>query len=130
MPMLLVAATIMYLDALAAAAAKVLHPGLEETDKLMPYMLMNHVPIIISTILCAGLRQLRSTANSQIHSLAALYTVDVHKRYMGKEIQERQLVSISKYAIVILAAFAYVLMLRNPGMIIDRDIRMGGRLRL
>ena len=129
MPMLLVAATIMYLGPLlAAAAAKVLHPGLEETDKLMPYMLMNHVPIIISTILLCGIAAAAlSTANSQIHSLAALYTVDVHKRYMGKEIQERQLVSISKYAIVILAAFAYVLMLRNPGMIIDiGTLGMGG----
>lgn len=129
MPMLLVAATIMYLGPLlAAAAAKVLHPGLEERDKLMPYMLMNHVPIIISTILLCGIAAAAlSTANSQIHSLAALYTVDVHKRYMGKEIQERQLVSISKYAIVILAAFAYVLMLRNPGMIIDiGTLGMGG----
>ncbi len=133
MPLLLVAATIMYLGPLlAAAAASVLYPDLEHTDKLMPYLLMNHVPIIASTIILCGIAAAAlSTANSQIHALAALYTVDIHKRYLRKEIPERQLVSICKRAIVILSALAYVLMLRNPGMIIDiGTLGMGGTMQM
>jgi SSS family solute:Na+ symporter len=57
--------------------------------------------------------------------------VDIHKRYLRKEIPERQLVSICKRAIVILSALAYVLMLRNPGMIIDiGTLGMGGTMQM
>jgi SSS family solute:Na+ symporter len=129
LPLLLVMATIMYLGPLlTAAAAKVLYPGLEQTDNLIPYLLVNNVPIIASTVLLCGIvAAALSTANSQIHALAALYTVDIHKRYIREETTERQLVSISKWAILILSALAYVLMLKNPGMIIDTGILgMGG----
>lgn len=129
LPLLLVMATVMYLGPLlTAAAAKVLYPDLEQTDNLIPYLLVNNVPIIASTVLLCGIAAAAlSTANSQIHALAALYTVDIHKRYIREETTERQLVSISKWAILILSALAYVLMLKNPGMIIDTGILgMGG----
>ncbi len=129
MPLLLVSATIMYLGPLLiAAAAKVLSPHLEQTDSLIPYLLVNNIPIIASTILLCGIAAAAlSTANSQIHSLAAIYTVDIHKRYIRKQSTGRQLVSISKGAILALSGFAYVLMLQNPGMIIDMGtLGMGG----
>ncbi len=121
MPLFLTLATIMYLGpSLVAAAAKVLYPGLTETDNLMPFLLINHVPMIASTIILCGIAAAAlSTANSQIHALAAIYTLDIHRRYIRGEISERGLVGISKRAILILSGFVYILVLNNPGMIID-----------
>jgi SSS family solute:Na+ symporter len=129
MPLLLTSATILYLGpVLIAAAAKVLYPSLEQTDNLIPYLLVNNVPIITATVLLCGIAATAlSTANSQIHALAAIYTVDIHNRYIRRGAPERQLVGISKRAILILSGLAYVLMLKNPGVIIDMGaLGMGG----
>ncbi|NLT48995.1 MAG: sodium:solute symporter family protein [Clostridiales bacterium] len=121
MPLLLVLATIMYLGPLMiSAAAKVLYPNLEQTDNLILFVLVDSVPIITSTVLMCGVAAAAlSTANSQIHALAGLYTVDIHKRYIRQDSPGWQLVTINKRAIVILSAFAYVLTLNNPGLIIE-----------
>lgn len=129
MPLLLVIATIMYLGPLlSSAAAKVMLPGHETGDKLIPYLFINNMPIVLSTVILCGIAAASlSTANSQIHGLAALYTVDIHMRYVKKEGSGRYMVGISKKAIIVLSCIAYVLTLKNPGMIIDMGtLGMGG----
>lgn len=124
MPFFLAIATIMYLGpVLVAASAKVMYPEMGLKDNLYPFILMNNMPIILTTILLCGIAAAAlSTANSQIHSLAAIYTVDIHKRYVDRDCSERKLVSISKQVILILSGIVYVSMLKNPGMIIEMGI--------
>lgn len=124
MPLLLSIATIMYLGPLfVGASAKVMYPNISGGDTLIPFMLINNAPIILATLLLCGIAAAAlSTANSQIHSLSAIYTIDIHKRYINKQIQERQLINISKWTILLLSVITYILMLKNPGMIIETGL--------
>ncbi len=129
MPVLLLLATIMYLGpVLTAAAAKVLYPDLQSGDKLIPFLLMNNMHIVAATVLSCGIAAAAlSTANSQIHGLAALFTVDVHKRYLRREYSGRSIFTVSKRAIIAVTLLVYIMMLKSPGLIIDvGTLGMGG----
>lgn len=103
----------------AGSAGIILAPGLEQTDSIIPIMLWEHGDAILSALLFCGVASAAlSTANSQIHAVAAVYTIDIHKRYINKAASERRLVSIGKWAVLIISATAYILLLNNPVMII------------
>ncbi len=103
----------------AGSAGIILAPGLEQTDSIIPVMLWEHGDAVLSALLFCGVASAAlSTANSQIHAVAAVYTIDIHKRYINKDASERRLVSIGKWAVLIISATAYILLLHNPVMII------------
>jgi len=103
----------------AGSAGIILAPGLEQTDSIIPIMLWGHGDAVLSALLFCGVASAAlSTANSQIHAVAAVYTIDIHKRYINKAASERRLVSIGKWAVLIISASAYILLLNNPVMII------------
>ena len=60
-----------------------------------------------------------STANSQIHSMSAVYTVDFHKAYINPNLTEHKLVWVGRWTILILSAIAYVMALYVPGLLVN-----------
>lgn len=133
MPLLIILATIMYLGPLfAGTAGKVLMPDLTQTDNLIPHLLTQYAPPILGAILLCGIAAAAlSTANSQIHALATIYTMDVHRRYINAKAPERTLVSIGKWSVLGISAIAYILLLQSPGLIIETGtIGMSGTAQL
>lgn len=103
----------------AGSAGIVMAPGIKQTDSIIPVMLWEHGDMILSALLFCGVASAAlSTANSQIHAVAAVYTIDIHKKYINKTASEKKLVSIGKWAVLIISASAYILLLNNPVMII------------
>jgi SSS family solute:Na+ symporter len=103
----------------AGSAGIILAPGIEHTDSIIPIMLWEHGDMILSALLFCGVASAAlSTANSQIHAVAAVYTIDIHKKYINPVASEQKLVSIAKWAVLIISATAYILLLNNPVMII------------
>ena len=133
MPLLIILATIMYLGPLfAGTAGRVLMPDLTQTDNLIPHLLAQYAPPILGAILLCGIAAAAlSTANSQIHALATIYTMDVHRRYINAKAPERTLVSIGKWSVLGISAIAYILLLQSPGLIIETGtIGMSGTAQL
>ena len=103
----------------AGSAGIIMAPGIKQTDSIIPVMLWEHGDLILSALLFCGVASAAlSTANSQIHAVAAVYTIDIHKRYINKTASEKKLVAIGKWAVLMISASAYVLLLNNPVMII------------
>ena len=119
-PLFICLAAIQCLGTLFAGSAGILlAPGLEQTDSIIPVMLWKFGDEILSALFFCGVAAAAlSTANSQIHAVAAIYTIDIHKRYINKSVSERKLVAIGKWAVLIISASAYILLLRSPVMII------------
>lgn len=121
LPLMLTAATIMYIGPLlAGTAAKYLYPDIEFSDNMLVLIIIKNAPMIFAALLICGIASASlSTANSQIHALAAVYTIDVHKRYINKNISERNLLKVGKYTVLVVSIIAYLLMLNFPMNIID-----------
>lgn len=120
MPFLLGFAAIAYVGSmLVGNAGNILTPDIAETDKILPTILFHYAPFVLAAfIIACGAAAAMSTANSQIHSMSACYTVDFHKRYINKNLSERQLVWVGRWTILVLSAAAYVMCLTIPGALV------------
>ena len=112
----------------AGSAGILLTHSSVKADSILPIMLWEYGDVVLCALLFCGVASAAlSTANSQIHGVAAVYTIDIHKRYINSAASERKLVSIGKWAVLIISASAYILLLKNPVMIIyTGTIGMGG----
>ncbi len=129
MPLLLAVVTIMYIGPLlTGSAAAVLYPNMHSPNNLILDTIIRNTSVIGGTVLLCGVAtSALSTANSQIHALAAIYTIDIHRRAVKRDATEKTLVSTGKWSVLIISAAVYVLMLQKPGMIIDTGtVGMGG----
>ena len=120
MPFLLGLAAIAYVGSmLVGNSANILCPDIDQTDKILPTVLYQYAPFVLASfIIACGAAAAMSTANSQIHAMSAVYTVDFHKRYINKNLTERQLVWVGRWTILILSAAAYVMCLTIPGALV------------
>jgi len=120
MPFLLGFAAIAYVGSmLTGNAANILCPDIEQTDKILPTVLYSHAPFILAAfIIACGAAAAMSTANSQIHAMSAIYTVDFHKKYINRNLTEKQLVWVGRWTILLLSAVAYVMCLTIPGLLV------------
>ncbi|MDO4544759.1 MAG: sodium:solute symporter family protein [Bacillota bacterium] len=120
MPFLLGFAAIAYVGSmLVGNSANILCPDIENTDAILPTILYEYAPFVLAAfIIACGAAAAMSTANSQIHAMSAGYTVDFHKRYINKNLSERQLVWVGRWTILILSAAAYVMCLTIPGALV------------
>lgn len=133
MPLLIIICTSMYFGSiLTGTAGKVLIPDLENADNLVPLLLSQYAPPVLAAILLCGIAAAAlSTANSQIHALAAIYTMDVHKRYINPKAPERTLVTIGKWSVIGISFIAYILLLKSPSLIVETGtIGMSGTAQL
>lgn len=113
---------------LAGVAGIVLIPGIKESDKIIPLLLLEYCTPVLATVFFCGIASAAlSTANSQIHAASALYTIDIHKRFINKDASEKHLVIVGKWAVLIISMCAYIMLFTNTGLIIDiGTVALGG----
>ena len=116
----------------AGSAGVVLNPAVEKADTIVPVLLLQYgPPLLCAFIFCAIASAILSTANSQILALSAIYTVDIHRRFLQKDISEKRAVTIGKYAVIVASAIAYVRILSDPKLIMDTGaLAFGGTAQL
>lgn len=86
MPFLLSIATLAYLGTmLAGNAAAVLEPDYPgASDYILPAMLIKYLPpVLMAFIICCTAAACLSTANSQLHSISEILTLDIYKTYFS-----------------------------------------------
>jgi SSS family solute:Na+ symporter len=121
MPFLLGFAAVAYIGSmLVGNSAVILEPNIENPDQVLPVILFKYAPFVLaSAIIACGAAAAMSTANSQIHSMSAVWTVDFHQTYIKKDLSQKQLVWVGRWTILILSAIAYVMCLFIPGLLVQ-----------
>jgi SSS family solute:Na+ symporter len=120
MPFLLGFAAIAYIGSmLLGNSAIILEPGVKPPDTILPVLLFKYAPFALASLICAGgAAAAMSTANSQIHSMSAVYTVDIHQRYIRPNASQKNLVWVGRIAILVFALGAYFMSVFIPGMLV------------
>ncbi len=92
-------------DAIAAKAAALTDADIG--DKVLPHFIVNRMPAgIVGLIFAAILSAAMGTISSGFNSSATIYMLDIHKRYINKEITDRQQLRILHWATVIIGVLA------------------------
>lgn len=121
MPFLLSIATIAYLGSMLSGNVGVLlEPDINAPDAIYPILLLKHAPTWLTAfLLCCGAAAAMSTSNSQIHAISAVYSIDIHKKYINPNVSDRRLVFIGRWAIVFFSAVAYIMLVNFPGLLVQ-----------
>ncbi|HIU25588.1 MAG TPA: sodium:solute symporter family protein [Candidatus Copromorpha excrementigallinarum] len=133
LPWLLILSSIICVGTLfAGSAGVVLAEGSGDPDSAFFRLIMEYGPVFFRDFVIVGVfATIFSTANSQVHALSAVYTMDVYKRYINRNSSDRKLVSTAKWATLFISAVSYGLMVVIPGSILDLGvIAMGGMAQL
>lgn len=120
MPFLLGIAAFAYFGSvLTGYSGALLEPDLENPDQVLPVMLMNYAPYLLaSLIMAAGAAAAMSTANSQIHAVSTVVTMDIYQRYVSPDASQERIVTIGRYSLVGFSMAAYILALTVPGLLV------------
>jgi len=111
MPLLLSLATIAYLGSMFAGSAAVfLHAdAVKSTDTILPLLLVEYAPgWLMAIVMCCGAAACLSTANSDIHAVSALLTLNIYKPYLRPKSTEKSIVFFGKISIIAYSAAAYL----------------------
>ncbi len=121
MPLLLTFAAIMYLGSILSGSAGILlAPDISEAETVIPAILVTYATGSVAAFLfCGAAAAALSTANSQIHAVAAIYTIDLHRRYIDPAASEKRLVLVAKRAVLVISALAFLLLINSPVVIVD-----------
>lgn len=123
MPFLISLATIAYLGSMmAGSAATLLKSGVTSSDSILPILLLEFAPgWVMALIMCCGAAACLSTANSCIHAVSALLTLDLYKQQVRRKSTEKHLVMVAKITIVAFSAVAYLSLIlsESPGSIVQ-----------
>ncbi len=124
MPFLLGLAAFAYFGSvLTGYTGVLLEPGLENADQILPVMLMNYAPYLLaSLIMAAGAAAAMSTANSQIHAVSTVVTMDIYQRYVNRKASQARIVTIGRLSLVAFSLAAYILALTVPGLLVTIGI--------
>lgn len=124
MPFLLGLAAFAYFGSvLTGYSGVLLEPGLENADRILPVMLMNYAPYLLaSMIMAAGAAAAMSTANSQIHAVSTVVTMDIYQRYVNRHASQARIVTIGRLSLVGFSLAAYILALTVPGLLVTIGI--------
>ncbi|MBQ8151816.1 MAG: sodium:solute symporter family protein [Firmicutes bacterium] len=129
LPILLGISSIICIGTLCSGSASVImaEPGSEPLEVVMRLVNGNGHPLFYGFVTVGIFAAIFSTANSQVHALAAVYTIDIHKKYVNNKLPSRRLVSLAKWAILVVATISYILMMVMPRNLFDLAVvGMGG----
>ena len=120
MPFLLGFAAIAYVGSMLVGNAGVIYePDIANPDYVLPTMLFKYSPFVFAALIVAcGAAAAMSTANAQIHGISAVWTIDIHKTYIQKDLSEKKLVWVGRWAILVFSAFAYVMCLYATDLLV------------
>lgn len=101
---------------------------MENTDALIATLMLKYANPIFCTLIFLGIAAtIFSTANSQIHAMSTMFTVDIYKRFFSKNLPERSIVSVAKWSVLFISAIAYLILLVIPQSIFDMGtLALGG----
>ncbi|ALM53346.1 sodium:solute symporter family protein [Halomonas huangheensis] len=124
MPFLLGLAAFAYFGSvLTGYTGVLLEPSLENADQVLPVMLMNYAPYLLaSLIMAAGAAAAMSTANSQIHAVSTVVTMDIYQRYVNRDASQSRIVLVGRLSLVGFSLAAYILALTVPGLLVTIGI--------
>lgn len=124
MPLLLSLATIAYVGSmLAGSAAAILKPdGILVSDSILPFLLVEYAPgWLMAIIMCCGAAACLSTANSEIHAISAIISLDIYGKYIHPKATGKRMVYFAKISIVVFSSIAYFSMvfIQSPSSIVN-----------
>lgn len=129
MPLLISLTAIQCIGTLFSGSAAILLANqTTRQEMIVPALLMEYGSEVLCAVFFCGIASAAlSTANAQIHAVAALYTKDIHQRYINPSASDKKLVSVGKWMVLLISAGAYLLLLRHPAMIIETGtVALGG----
>lgn len=133
LPFLLCLSSIICIGTLFSGSAGILldHSNVSGDTLIARLMLSYANPLFCAFVFLGIAAAIFSTANSQIHALSAIYTMDIHRRYINPRATERGLLSIAKWSVLIISIAAYILLLATHKSIFDMGIfALGGMTQL
>lgn len=110
-PVLLGFASIISIGTLLAGSACILLAGsAEEPGSILP-VLMDKLasPYFTLFILLGIFAAIYSTANSQVHALASIFTLDIYRKIIDKKAPDAKLVSVAKSAVIVICIISYLI---------------------
>ncbi|MBR6799900.1 MAG: sodium:solute symporter family protein [Firmicutes bacterium] len=129
LPLLLCVSSIICIGTLfAGSAGTVLAENVTNPDAILIEMIQKYASPLLYIFVIVGIyATIFSTANSQIHALSAVYTIDVHKRYINPKTPDKKLVTIAKWGVLFISAASYIMIILIPKSIFDLAIMaLGG----
>ena len=133
LPLLLYLSSVVCIGTLfAGSAGAVLVNEVDNPDTILVKLIREYAHPFFNTFVMIGIyAAIFSTANSQVHALSAVYTMDVHKRYINKNLSDRGLLQVAKWTVLLISVIAYSLILLIPQNIFDLGIlALGGTAQL
>lgn len=133
LPLLLCASSIICIGTLFAGSASILlNENGTAGDTLIASLMLRYAPPLLCAFVFIGIAAaILSTANSQIHALAAIYTIDIHKKYVNPKVTERNLLSVAKWSVLLISIAAYILILVIPQSVFSLGVvALGGTMQL
>lgn len=117
---------------LAGSAGTALVHEIENPDTILVRLVREYAHPFFNTFVIVGIyAAIFSTANSQVHALSAVYTMDVHKKYINKNLSDRGLLQVAKWTVLLVSVIAYILILLIPQNLFDLGIvALGGTAQL
>ena len=75
--------------------------GLADPDGTFPYLVKNFLPLgLRGLILCALFSSLMSTVDSLFNSISTLWSIDIYKEYLNKNVKDQQVVKVGRTTII------------------------------
>lgn len=124
MPFLLGLAALAYIGSvLTGYSGVLLEPGLDNPDQILPIMLAKYAPLgLASLIMAAGASAAMSTANSQIHAISTIVTLDIYRRHVNPRASQARIVTVGRWSLILFSLVAYVMALTVPGVLVTIGI--------
>ncbi|MBQ3185152.1 MAG: hypothetical protein IJB54_04150, partial [Firmicutes bacterium] len=121
LPLLLCVSSVICIGTLfAGSAGTVLAEIVTNPDAILIEMIQKYASPLLYIFVIVGIyATIFSTANSQIHALSAVYTIDVHKRYINPKTPDKKLVTIAKWGVLFISAASYIMIILIPKSIFD-----------
>ena len=133
MPLLICLASVLCLGTLmAGSGCASMVDDTQNADGIMVDILKTNAnPYFYAFVLVGIYATIFSTANSQVHALSAIFTMDIYKRYINKNAPEHKLLRIAKFAVIGVSAASYLLVILVPQNVFDLAvIALGGTAQL
>lgn len=117
---------------LTGYAGILLEPNIANPDTILPVLLYRHAPYaFMSLVMVGGAAAAMSTSNSQIHSISAVYAIDIHQRHINRKLSNKSILRIGRSAILLFALFSYIMLIYIPGLLVNIGlIAMSGTAQL
>ncbi len=125
LPLVIAALSIIFLGPIfAGTSAKGAGIATSNPDNVFIVAIMNqNIPVAFAIFIFFGIAAASfSTSNSQIHSFAAIATMDIYRKHFNTQASDRQLVKVGRWFMLIISIFAYVVMLFHKASIAQMAI--------